>query len=112
MTNFRKIILISFWIMFSTSAFSLGSAFLDADFMQEQQEKENTVVLSITINSNSTIKMKDVPQTGNFEVMSVLGKRVTIKEIKDCMDGVYLELPNGIYILKAGKIAQKIVVRN
>lgn len=98
--------------MFSTSAFSLGSTFSDTPFQLDTQNKDNTVTITITINSSSTMELKGVDKTANFEVMSVLGKRVTIKQVKDCADGVYLELPNGIYILKAGKVAQKIVVRN
>lgn len=111
MTNFRKIILFCSLMMFTTTAFSLGRTFSDSFFQAELSEKTDSPTLTITINGSSIIKMKDVPKTGYFEVMSVLGKRVTIKDLKDCTDGVFIDLPNGIYVLKAGKISQKIVVR-
>ena len=111
MTSFRKIILFCSLMMSTISAFSLGSAFSDSFFQAELLEKEDAPTLTITINGSSIIKMKDVPKTGYFEVMSVLGKRVTIKDLKDCADGVFIDLPNGIYVLKAGKVSQKIVVR-
>lgn len=112
MARLRKILLICSLIIYTTSASLFGSEFSDAYSQTEPQVKEEVSTLTITINGSSIIKMKDVPKTGYLEVMSVLGKRVTIKNLKDCTDGVFIDLPNGIYVLKAGKSSQKIVVRS
>lgn len=71
---------------------------------------ENVKTIDIIINGNSKVQMKDVPKTGYLEVYSILG--VKVKSISlGSIDATYegLSLPKGIYILRAGKVAQKII---
>lgn len=101
--------------MGSTSAFSASGSFSDTFTLaqnQEEQKDNNYATLRITINSSMVVNLKDVPKVGQLEIMSILGKRVTTKNLKDCAEGVYVDLPNGIYVIKAGKVSQKIAIRN
>lgn len=112
MTNLRKITLLSILIVFSTTVFSTEEMLSDGFAIEQTQDDTNSSTLSITINSSSVVTLKNIPQTGRLEIMSILGKRVTSKDLKDCKDGVYIDLPNGIYVIKVGKISQKIAIRN
>lgn len=112
MTNFRKIFIVCLLTMLSSVAFAATRPFSDTFAFAQTQEETNSSTLTITINSSSVVTLKNIPQTGHLEVMSILGKRVTIKDLKDCKDGVYIDLPNGIYVIKVGKISQKIAIRN
>lgn len=73
---------------------------------------DNIKTIDILINGNSLVQMKDVPKVGYLEVYSILGVKVRSISLKS-IDGVYegLSLPKGIYILKAGKVAQKVIVK-
>lgn len=72
----------------------------------------NVKTIDILINGNSKVQMKDVPLNGYLEVYSILGVKVRSISLGS-IDGVYegLALPKGIYILKAGKVAQKVIVK-
>lgn len=112
MTNFRKTFAVCLLTMLSNAAFSADRTFSDTFAFAQIQEETSSSTLTITINSSSIVTLKNIPQTGHVEVMSILGKRVTIKDLKDCKNGVYIDLPNGIYVIKVGKISQKIAIRN
>lgn len=73
---------------------------------------DNVKTIDILINGNSMVQLKDVPKVGYLEVYSILGVKVKSISLRS-IDGVYegLTLPKGIYILKAGKVAQKVIVR-
>lgn len=67
--------------------------------------------VEVMINGTSKITMENVPTTGYLEVYSILGVRVKSINLKTCIGGCYIDLPKGLYILKAGKVAQKVIVR-
>lgn len=73
---------------------------------------DNVKTVDILINGNSRVQMKDIPRVGYLEVYSILGVKVRSISLGS-IDGVYegLVLPKGIYILKAGKVAQKVIVK-
>lgn len=93
----------------------MGTNFPVTDFpfaeKQTSQSKEKTISIEVTINNTSKITLEDVPEKGYLEVYSILGVKVTSVNLKNCVGGCYIELPKGIYILKAGKVAKKIIVR-
>lgn len=76
-------------------------------------DKVKTISIYVNSNRNYKIQMKDVPKVGYLEVYTVLGvkvKSVSLGSFDVEYDG--LSLPKGIYILRAGKVAQKIIVSN
>lgn len=88
----------------------------NADFptynsVSEQQDK--AMNLEVMINNTTKILMENVPVSGYLEVYSILGVKVTSVNLKSYIDSkyCYLDLPKGLYILKAGKVAVKVVVK-
>ena len=77
--------------------------------VSESQEK--TMSLDVIINGTTKIQMENVPLTGYLEIYSILGVKITSVNLKTCIGGCYIDLPKGLYILKAGRIAQKVIVR-
>jgi hypothetical protein len=72
----------------------------------------NTMTLEVTINQKTTIKMEKVPTTGYLEVYSILGRKVTSINLKTCVANTCsIDLAKGIFILKAGKVAKKVIVK-
>ena len=73
---------------------------------------DNVKTIDILINGTSKVQMKDVPKTGYLEVYSIIGVKVRSISLGS-IDGTYegLSLPKGLYILKAGKVALKVIVR-
>lgn len=76
-----------------------------------QQTQERGLDLTVIINNSIEIVLENVSASGYLEVYSILGVKVTSVNLKTIMGHCPLDLPKGIYILKAGKIAQKIIVR-
>lgn len=86
----------------------------DLSYNDTKNEKEAiipTMTLTVTINSNATTKIKNVPTKGYFEVYSILGKREKRLKLDNCQGEISIELPKGLYILKAEKVTQKIIVK-
>lgn len=80
------------------------------NIVSEQNDK--TMKLEITINENSKIIMENVPTTGYLEVYNILGVKVTSVNLKNCTDGKKdLTLSKGLFILKAGKVAKKVIIK-
>ena len=111
MVKNKKILFILLLAGISLSASSGNLNFPSGSFAIVDQRSDKTMRLEVMINSTTKIVMENVPLTGYLEVYSILGVRVTSVNLKTCIGGCPLELPKGIYILKAGKIAQKIIVR-
>lgn len=112
MVKYRKILFFSLMIgaTFTASLHAVNEAFPIFNSVFEQQDK--SVALDITINGTTKLKMENVPTEGYLEVYSILGVKVTSKNLKTCEGGqCYLDLPKGLYILKAGKVAVKVIVR-
>lgn len=77
--------------------------------------KQYTMTLELQING-STLIMENVPTKGYLEIYSILGTKVKSVSLKECLVGddfgsYSLELGKGVYILKAGKVSQKVLVR-
>jgi hypothetical protein len=84
-----------------------------AAFAAESQEEvqDKTMTIDLLINHTISIRLENVPTSGYLEVYSILGVKVTGVNLKTISAPHPIELPKGIYILKAGKVAQKIIVR-
>ncbi len=86
----------------------MSGDFFVSDF---QQTQERGLDLTVIINNSIEIVLENVSASGYLEVYSILGVKVTSVNLKTIMGHCPLDLPKGIYILKVGKIAQKIIVR-
>jgi hypothetical protein len=111
MVKYRKILFVLLFAGFSLSAGSANTESLSDPFSVVEEQQDNTMSVEVTINGTSKITMTNVPATGYLEVYSILGVRVKSINLKTCVGGCSIDLPKGIYILKAGKVAQKIIVR-
>lgn len=112
----RKYILLALLftgILFSSGMKGMGFPLSDFPFAEQQDSdpKEKTMSIEVIINNTSKITLEGVPEKGYLEVYSILGVKVTSKNLNSCIGGGYIELAKGIYILKAGKVAKKIIVR-
>lgn len=72
---------------------------------------ENVMTIDVYINGPDKIQLENIPTEGYLEVYSILGVKVTNRDLKTCTVDCTLNLPKGIYILKAGKVAKKIIVK-
>lgn len=111
MVKYKKIL---FFLLFVGVTLSLHAKELDFpinEYTIADQQFDKGLVLSVTINYTTKIQLENVPQVGYLEVYSILGVKVTSVNLRDCVGGCYIDLPKGLYILKAGKSAQKVIVR-
>ena len=110
MIVYRKILFILLLVGGCFPAVAADLDFPATNSVFEQQDK--TMSFDVTINGTTKIKMENTPTSGFLEVYSILGVKVTSINLKTCVDGgCYLDLPKGLYIFKAGKVALKVVVR-
>ncbi len=110
MLKSKKIFIFLLTTLLSLTAYS--NVYEELFSPSSSEANDNVKTIDILINGNSKVQMKDVPRSGYLEVYSILG--VKVKSISlGSIDGVYegLALPKGIYILKAGKVAQKVIVK-
>ncbi|WP_165040769.1 T9SS type A sorting domain-containing protein [Dysgonomonas sp. ZJ709] len=112
MVQFNKIFCLLLFIGCSLSVDAEGSVIsIEIEDAVAVDNKEITMNLDILINSTTRTQLQNVPTKGYLEVYSILGSKVTSKNLQNCLGGCELELPKGLYILKAGKVTQKIIVR-
>lgn len=114
MSKLKKILLTLIFtgIFLSSEAREIDFPVADFPFTgQQEPDRDKSMSIEVTINHTSKVLMEDVPDTGYLEVYSILGQKVTSVNLKDCIGGCYIQLAKGIYILKAGKVAKKIIVR-
>ncbi|MBK5722473.1 T9SS type A sorting domain-containing protein [Dysgonomonas sp. Marseille-P4677] len=112
MTTYRKILLSLLLAGVSLSASSEEKDFPSDSFPSDFKEvQDRTMNLDLEINRTTKITLENIPTTGYLEVYSILGLKVTSVNLKTILGSYPLELPKGIYIIKAGKVAQKIIVR-
>jgi len=111
MVRNRKILFFSLFVGFSLSASSADAEFPSNPFLVVEEQQDNTISLEVMINGTSKITLENIPATGYLEVYSILGVRVKSINLKTVVGGCYIDLPKGLYILKAGKVAQKVIVR-
>lgn len=81
--------------------------------MSDSETNDKTMKLKVKINQDSEIEMENVPTSGYLEVYSILGLKITSINLKTCTatNSCSIDLSKGLYILKAGKVAKKIVVK-
>ncbi|MBB4036281.1 hypothetical protein GGR21_002183 [Dysgonomonas hofstadii] len=113
MVKYRTIL---FLLLATGASFAASIDAADADFPMSnsvfEQQSDNAMTLDITINGTTKLKMENIPTEGYLEVYSILGVKITSKNLKTCEGGqCYLDLSKGLYILKAGKVAVKVIVR-
>lgn len=81
----------------------------EGDVVVEKQQ--NIMTIDVYINNVSKVQLQDIPTSGYLEVYSILGIKVTSINLKGVTENCTLDLPKGLYILKAGRVAKKIIVR-
>jgi hypothetical protein len=111
MEKYRKILFVLLFAGISLSVSPANVEFLSNPFPVVEEQQDETMSVEILINGTTKITMENVPTTGYLEVYSILGVRIKSINLETCIGGCYIDLPKGIYILKAGKVAQKIIVR-
>ncbi|MFT4224544.1 T9SS type A sorting domain-containing protein [Dysgonomonas sp.] len=111
MGKFKYILFLILFTGISFQANSKGVDFPVNGFSITDQPLDNTTTLEVNINNTTKIKMENVPTSGYLEVYSILGVKVTSINLKTCAGSCSLDLTKGLYILKAGKSAQKVIVR-
>ena len=111
MIKHKFILSLLLFVGISLSADSKEMTLSTNDFPIPNERQDDTTTLEVIINNTTKVKMENVPTTGYLEVYSILGVRVTSINLKTRLSECFIELPKGIYILKAGKVAQKIIVR-
>ncbi len=107
-----KSILLSLLLIGSASVVSAENA--DFPINTSFAETDDTVLtLKVTINEDTEIELENVLKTTNYlDVYNLLGVKVTSVNLKKCVDNrCSLDLNKGLYILKAGKVAKKVIVR-
>jgi len=106
----KKIVIIFLLIMPFVSAGAVQWSMFAGSTVLEKNDK--TMDLEILVNGNSRIKMKNVPTEGYLEVYSIIGVRITRVNLKQYINAdCNLDLPKGVFIFKAGKVAQKVFVK-
>lgn len=111
MSNLRYFI---FTILFIGATLTASASFGDPPLNRlsgAEKPLDNINTLEVIINNSSKVKLENVPNSGYLEVYSILGVKVTSVNLKTIVGSYSLDLAKGVYILKAGKIAQKIIVR-
>lgn len=109
MANFKRLLFIIILSVCSVAGYSSSETF--SDKIPHAKVQEETMSILVTINSEYFVRMKDIPTTGYLEVYTILGERIKRLDLNKCKEGATLDLSKGLYILRAGKITQKIVVR-
>lgn len=105
-----KILLSVLLSAFTLSGYAHESFFSSESVVSESNVK--TMDLELLINGNTKMTMKNVPTEGYLEVYSIIGALVVRVNLKQCYAGIYsIDLPKGIFILKAGIVACRIVAK-
>lgn len=110
MVKYKKILLLCLFGGISLSSFSYEVGIPSATVLVSEVQEE-LIDLEVTINSITKIELQNVPKDGYLEVFSILGVRVARVSIKDSVGKCFIDLSKGLYILKAGEVAQKIIVK-
>ena len=109
MLKSKKIFICLILGMLSFPAYAGG--FSDTSVAFSTEATNDIKAIEILINEKSKVKLNDAPTTGYLEIYTILGVKIKSINIKT-ISGVYaLELPKGLYIVRAGKVAQKVMVK-
>ncbi|MFV0417878.1 MAG: T9SS C-terminal target domain-containing protein [Dysgonomonas sp.] len=82
--------------------------------ISDSETSDKTMTLEVEINQiGEKIKLENVPTSGYLEVYSILGVKIKSFNLKNYIitKSCSIELGKGLYILKAGKVAKKIIVK-
>lgn len=109
MLKMNKILLIFLFAGISITAHSEEWSGVFSSSSVEQHAQ--TMDIDVLINSQSKVSMYGIPTSGYLEVYSILGVRVRTVNLRNCVGGYSLDLPKGIYILRAGRVAVKVVAK-
>lgn len=110
MIRYRKIFVSLLFVGAAMTANADRMDFSSDALFYESQEAE--VTLTVVVNEDAEVKMENVVKKGYLEVYNLLGVKVTSVNLKECTDDkCNIELAKGLYILKAGKVAKKIIVK-
>lgn len=80
-------------------------------FDRKSVNHENKIDILININGSYTIQLRNVDTRDLLEVYGILGKRELVQKINNSSQYVEISLPNGMFIIKVGKVTQKIVIK-
>lgn len=80
-------------------------------FDRKSVNHENKIDILININGSYTIQLRSVDTRDLLEVYGILGKRELIQKLDNNSQYVEISLPNGMFIIKVGKVTQKIVIK-
>lgn len=77
------------------------------------QVVNNNDVMSITVivNNEKRVQLNDIPTRGNLDIFSVLGVKVASISLRSSTPIYQINLPKGVYVFKAGKVAKKVVAK-
>lgn len=100
---------------FCISANAARPSSLFASEMTKVVSESKTMTLEISINDN-ILTLENVPTKGYLEIYSIQGVKVKSVNLQECFAGdaygsCSIDIGKGIYILKAGKVSRKILVR-
>lgn len=81
--------------------------------VSDSEANDKTMTLEVEINHDAKITLEKVPTSGYLEVYSILGLKIKSLKLKNYIETkkCEIDLSKGLYILKAGKVAKKIVVK-
>lgn len=103
---------IFFSLLFVGATITANADKLEFPSNMPSAEFQETVTLTVVVNEESEIEMENVIKAGYLDVYNLLGVKVTKVDLKKCIDNkCNLDLAKGLYILKAGKVAKKIIVK-
>lgn len=114
MKNNKKTIFLLLLLILSLSAYAERAAFVFSypeSSITESMDNSPSMSIDLLINGSSKVKMIDIPTTGRIEVYSILGVKITSVSLREYICEYSIDLPKGLYILKAGRTAQKVVVK-
>lgn len=109
MANFKKSFLAMCLMICSVMVYPSSNIFSEGE--KSALTLEETMTIMVRINNDSFTQMKNIPLIGFLDVYTILGERIKRIDLSKSKEGVDIELSKGLYILKAGKITQKIVIR-
>lgn len=108
----KKIIFSILLSILSLSVYAERSSFAYPESTEiESIENTQSMSIDLLINGNCRVKMQEVPTSGRLDVYSILGVKITSVGLSYCINEYPIELPKGLYIFRAGKTAQKIIVK-
>ncbi|NDV78724.1 T9SS type A sorting domain-containing protein [Dysgonomonas sp. 511] len=112
MATYRKILLILLFAGVSLASVAHTSPLPVSSVPDPLEQTDDTMTIYVVVNGATKVKMENIPDSGYLEVYSILGVRVSSVNLKTISgEEHHINLPKGLYILKAGKVAVKVIVK-